>query len=177
MDTIQREKSCIQKREHTARAAFSLLLLLAFVIPASLFGLLRTTRVAQTIAPLGGGWLVLSFGLLFFLLCGLGTSQLGPYLQRTQRRKQLWLIEYGQQIHAVVSKHPVENALIIGGSVRGRGASFTRYLHWQDPHTAQLYSFCVNARFSSALRKLPEGTWYPVQFDPDDLSFFVVPGK
>lgn len=175
MDIIQLEKISIQKREKTAITAFSLLGVIAFIIAASLF--LRMTRVTQTIVPLNGSWLVLSSIVLFLLIFGLGTSQLGPYMQRTQRRKQHWLNKYGRQVHAVVSKFPKENALIIGESIHGRGTSYMRYLHWQDAQTAQLYSVCVNARFSSALRSLPEGALYPVQFDPDDLSFFVLPEK
>jgi hypothetical protein len=34
----------------------------------------------------------------------------------------------------------------------------------------------VSTRFSSALRNLPEGTLYPVQFNPSDPAFFVVSG-
>ena len=90
MDTIQRKKNRIQKREQAAHGAFSLLLLTVFVLGVSLFAFLRTTPVAQTITTLNG---------------------------------------------------------------------------------------CVNTRFSSVLRNLPEGALYPVQFDPGDLSFFVVLGK
>jgi hypothetical protein len=177
MDTIQRKKNRIQKREQAAHSAFSLLLLTVFALEVSLFAFLRTTPVAQTITTLNGWWLPLSFSLLFFFIVGLGISQLGPFMQETQRQKQHWLNAYGQQIQAVVNKYPEENALVVGGSIRGRGTSSRRYLHWQDPQTTQRYSFCVNTRFSSALRNLPEGALYPVQFDPDDLSFFVVPGK
>ena len=173
MDPIQHEKSCIEKREQTGRAGCSLLLL-------SVFGVcvfLSTNRVAHTMASLNGCWLVLSFGLLYLLILGRGISRFGPYLQRTQQRKQQWLNEYGQHIHAVVSKHPEKNVLIIGGSRRSRNTSDTRYLHWQDPHTGQRYSFCVNTRFSPTLRNLSEGTLCQVLFDPDDLSFFVVPDR
>ena len=181
MNDIQREneKRSIQKREQIAKTVFPLLFFVAFVIPASLFMILpKMTRLAQTIASLNSCWLMLSFWLLFFLIVGLGITQIGPYAQRTQRQKERWLNEYGQQVHAVFSKHPQENALIIDKRKRihDRDASFRRYLNLQDPQTAQLYAFCVNIRFSSALRNLSEGTLYPVQFDLYDPSFFVVPG-
>lgn len=174
MDPIQREKIRIQKREQRAITAFSLFALGAFLVPSILLiSLARSPVVLMDFPCLPP----LFFLLFFFLIFGLGISQLGPYLQKIQRQKKRWLNEYGQHVHAVMSQHPAENALIIGERLRGRNASHARYLHWQDPQTAQLYSFPVSVRFSSALRNLPEGTLCPVHFDPDDLSFFVVPGK
>jgi hypothetical protein len=173
MDTIQQEKNRIRKREQMAQVAFSLLILSAFLAVVSL----ATSRVARTLAILNSYWFALFVCALFFFLVVLGSSLLGPYMQKTQRQKQNWLNEYGQHILAAVTKHPVENALIIGGRARGRNASYTVYLNWQDPQTEQFYSFCINTRFSSALGNLPEGTLYPVQFDPSDLSFFIVPRR
>ncbi len=175
MDTVKREKNRIQKREQTAQVALSLLLVTAFLVPALLLVFLARSPGAFIHAIFSTGWLPLSFGLLFFLIVGLGISQLGPSMRETQRQKQHWLNEYGRHILAPATKHPGENALVIGGRVRGRGASYTVYLAWQDPLTEQLYSFRVSTRFSSALRSQPEGALYPVQFDPSDLAFFVVP--
>ena len=119
----------------------------------------------------------LLWGFLLLLIFVLGIRILGPYVQKTQRQKQHWLNENGLHIQAPVTKHPGTNALVIGGRARGRHASYTVYLNWQDPDTGQFYSFRMNTRFSSALRNLPKGTLYPVQFDSSDLSFFVVPRR
>lgn len=171
MNTIQQEKKRIQKREQTAQIAFSLLILSAFLTVVSL----ATSRAVRDLAIFNSCWFALFMSALFFFLVVLAISLLGPYMQKTQQQKQNWLNEYGQHILATLTKHPTENALVVGGRAHGRNASYTVYLNWQDPQTQQLYSFYANTRFSSALRNLPEGTLYPVQFDPSDLSFFVVP--
>lgn len=125
MDPIQREKSRIQKREQRARAAFSLLLLTAFLVPTILLFFLARSPVLFIQTIFSTCSLPLFFGLLLFLIVGLGLSQLGPYMQKTRQQKQRWLNEYGQHIHAVISKHPAENALLIGG----RGPFKRRFLH------------------------------------------------
>ncbi len=177
MDTIRREKNSIRKREQTAQIAFSLLLLTAFLAPAILVVSLTTAQVSRTIAALNSCCLGPLFFFLFFLIVVLGISVLGPYMQETQRQKQNWLNAYGLHILALVTKHPGENTLVIGGRGSGsrRNTFYTVFLNWQDPHTGQYYSFCVNTRFSAALRNLSEGNVYPVQLDPSDLSFFVIP--
>jgi hypothetical protein len=172
MDTIWREKNRIQKREQTAQVALSLLLMVAFGVSAILPVSLARSPVVFIHTIFSTWWLPLSFGFLFFFIVGLGISQLGPFMQETQRQKQHWLNEYGRHILASVTRHLRENALVIGGQARGRGSSYLVYLDWQDPQTEQRYSFQVSTRFSSALRKLPEGTLYPVQFDPSDPAFF-----
>ncbi len=177
MDTIQREKHSIQRREQTPQVAFPLLGLTAFLVPATLGISLARSPVARTATVFYTCWLPLLWGFLPLLIFVLGIRILGPYMQKTQRQKQHWLNENGLHIQAPVTKHPGTNALVIGGRARGRHASYTVYLNWQDPDTGQFYSFRVNTRFSSALRNLPEGTLYPVQFDSSDLSFFVVPRR
>jgi hypothetical protein len=174
MDTIRGEKASIQRREHAAHIALSLLMLTAFLVSTSLVVALATSQVVRTIATLNGCLLVFFWCLLFFLIVVPGISLLGPYMQKTQRLKQNWLNEYGLHILAPITRHPGKNVLIVNGDVRGRNASYTVYLNWQDPQTEQLYAFPMNTRFSHALRNLPEGASYPVQFDPNDLSFFVV---
>lgn len=174
MDPTQREKIRLQKGEHRAIAALSLLVFVAFLVPSILQIFLARSPVVLIDFPC---FSFLFFLLLFFLIFGLGISQVGPYAQKIQRQKERWLNEHGQHVHAVMRQHPAENALIIGERLRGRNASYARYMHWQDPQTAQLYSFPVSVRFSSALCTLPEGTLCSLLFDPDDLSFFVVPGK
>jgi hypothetical protein len=176
MDMSRHEKSCIQKREQTAQVVFFLLLLAAFLVPAILLVSLARSPGAFIQVIFSTCLLPLSFGFLFFFILGLGISQLGPYMQNTQRQKQYWLNTYGLHILALVTKHPGENALVIGGHARGRGVSSLVYLGWQDPQTEQLYSFRVSTRFSSALGNLSEGTLHPVQFDPSDPAFFCVPG-
>jgi hypothetical protein len=177
MDTIGREKNRIKKREQTAQVAFSLLLLTAFLAPAILVVSLTTAHVSRTLAAFNSCCLAPLFFFLFFLIVVLGISILGPYMQKTQRQKQNWLNAYGLYILALVTRHPGENALVIGGrgSESRRNAFYTVFLNWQDPQTGQCYSFRVNTRFSAALRNLSEGALYPVQFDPGDPSFFVVP--
>lgn len=102
---------------------------------------------------------------------------MNPYMQKTQRQKQTWLNAYGLPILALVSKHPGENALIIGGrgSRSRRTALYTVFLNWQDPQTGQCYSFRVTTRFLAALWNLPEGNICPVRIDPGDPSFFIIP--
>ena len=175
MDTIQSEKKRIQKREQTAQAAFFLLGLTAFLIPAILLVFLARSPVALIQVLFNTCWLPLACFFLFFLIFLLGISRLGPYMQETQRQKRHWLNEYGLHIQAQLTKRPGENALVIGGRARGRGASYIVYLNWQDPQTGQLYAFRVSTRFSPALRSLPEGTFCPVQLDRSDPTFCVVP--
>jgi hypothetical protein len=158
MDTIQHESNHIQKREHTAQVALSLLVLAAF------FSTILPVSLARSPEPFlhaisSPCWLPLSFCLLFFPILLLGISQLRSYLQETQRQKQCWLNEYGQQILAHLTRQPEENAFIIGGRARGRGSSSLVYLDWQDPQAEQHYTFQVNTRFSSAFRNLPEGVY------------------
>lgn len=175
MDMIRREKSRIQKREQTAQVAFSLLLLTTFLVSITLGVSLARSPVARIAAIFYTCWLPLLLCFPCFLIVVLGISRLGPYMQETQRKKQDWVNEYGRHILAQLTRHPGENALVIGGRARGRGASHRVYLNWQDLQTGQLYSFRVSTHFSSGLRNLPEGTLYPVQLDPSDSAFFVVP--
>ena len=172
IDTRQREKHSIQKREQTAHFAFSVLLLIAWLVPATIISQ-AVPRAAWPLAVFTSGRTVLFFWLLFLLIFIPGISILGPFMQKTQRQKQNWLNEYGLHILARVTKRAGKNAFVIDGG--GHNASFNVYLNWQDLHTGQLYSFRVNTRYSSTLRNLREGNLYPVQFDPSDLSFFVVP--
>lgn len=118
--------------------------------------------------------------LLFFvsfpILGILGLIIFIPFMRRTQQRKQNWLNEYGWLVLAPIANYPEENAFIVCELSRGgRHPPRYRYLNWQDPETGQVYAFPVNIRFYSALRNLPEGSLHPVQFDPDDPSFFDVP--
>jgi uncharacterized integral membrane protein len=175
MDMIQCEKVRIQKREETARGVLFFLLLAAFLLPASLLIFLAHSPNTFIQALFATCLLPLSFGFLFFFIFGLGMSQVGPYMQKTQQQKQRWLDEHGMYVLATVSRQPGENALLIGGSDRGRSASYVVYMNCQDPLTGQLYSFRVNTRFSSVLRKLQEGDVYPVQFDSADPTLCVVP--
>ncbi|HEU5229038.1 MAG TPA: hypothetical protein VFU49_14565 [Ktedonobacteraceae bacterium] len=113
--------------------------------------------------------------LLSFPILGiLALVTLGPFMRRTEQRKQNWLNEYGWHVLAPISRYPEENAFIIGGLARGRDAFYYRYVNWQDPETGQIYAFPVNTRFFSALRNQPEGSLHPVWFDPEDPSFFIV---
>lgn len=154
MDTRQREKHSIQKREQTPHFAFSVLVLIAWLVPATIISQ-AVPRAAWPQAAFTSGWTALFFWLLFLLLFIPGISILGPFMQKTQRQKQNWLNEYGLHILAPVTRHAGKNALVIGGG--GRNASFNVYLNWQDPHTGQLYAFRVNTRYSSTLRNLSEG--------------------
>lgn len=174
MDTRQREKHSIQKREQTAHFAFSVLPLIAVLVPAIIISQ-AVPHVPLPLAVLTSSWAALFFWLLFLLIFILVISIVGPFMQKTQRLKQNWLNEYGLHILALVTGQPGKNALVIGGG--RRYSSYNVYLNWQDPHTGQLYSFRVKTRFSSALRNLPKGNLYPVQFDPSDLSFFAVPRR
>lgn len=177
MDPIRREKRSIQRREQWAHTAFSLLLLIGFLAFASLMTFLTRSGVFFSSALLSTCGFPLFSIVLFFIIIGLCIRLLGPYMQETRRRKQHWLNEYGRHIDATLSLQMEENTVFINESVSGRHASYRRYLYWQDPQTAQRYAFCVSARFSPTLSKLSEGALCPVQFDPDDLAFFEIPGK
>lgn len=161
MDARQREKRLIQRREQIGPTGCSLFALAAFLIPAI---------IAPSVTS--GFWLIL----LFFPILGiLGIVTLGPFMRRTQQRKQNWLNEYGWHVLAPIANYPEENAFIVCElSSGGRHPPRYRYVNWQDPDTGQVYAFPINTRFYSALRNIPEGSLHPVQFDPDDPSFFIV---
>src|SRR6266487_2375546 len=89
MDTVKREKNRIQKREQTAQVALSLLLVTAFLVPALLLVFLARSPGAFIHAIFSTGWLPLSFGLLFFLIVGLGISPLAPSIRKTPRHEAL----------------------------------------------------------------------------------------
>lgn len=119
-----------------------------------------------------GIWLFFFF---FPILGILGIVTLGPFMRRTQQRKQNWLNEYGWHVLAPIASYPEENAFIVCElSSGGRHPPRYRYVNWQDPETGYVYAFPVNTRFFSALEKLPEGSLHPVWFDPEDPSFFIV---
>src|SRR5260221_2537436 len=115
MDTIQSEKKCIQKREQTAQAAFSLLGLTAFLIPAILLVFLARSPVALILELFNTCWLLLACFFLFFLIFLLGMRRLGPYMHQTKRQKQLWLNDYGLHIQALLTMRPDSNALVMCG--------------------------------------------------------------
>jgi hypothetical protein len=173
MSTSQRKKRSIQRQEHISIVAFQLLIVLAFLITASL-GITFTHMSGQFGALSNCLIPLVLFGPL--LLAGiLGIMIMLPFGQRIQRQKQNWFNEYGLYTLALVAQYPEQDALIVGGLSRSYNASYTQYLNWQDPQTGQRYAFCVSRRSHSALRKLSKGDLYPVQFDPHDSSFFSFP--
>jgi hypothetical protein len=174
MDTIRREKKRIQKRMQIIQVAGSLLLLVAFLVPATLTFSMARSSVAFIHEIFSTDWFFLFPIVLFLFIFGLGISQLGPSMQKTQRQKEHWLNEYGRHILAQAAKYPEENALVIGSYIPWHRSSYQLYLNWQDPQTEQLYAFPVSTRFSP-LRKLQEGALCPVQFDPSDPTFFCIP--
>ncbi len=157
MDARQHEKRLIQWREKIEQYGCSYFVLAAFLIS----GIIASSHAV-------------GFLLLFVFFPILGLVIFGPFMQRTEQRKQNWLNKYGWQVLAPITKYPEENAFIISGLATGRNASYYRYVNWQDPDTGQIYAFPVDTRFFAALRDIPEGSLHPVQFDPEDPSFFIV---
>lgn len=122
----------------------------------------------------GGPPLILSiFSILFSLIFPFSvcTVILNYYKKETERLKQNWLNQYGIQVSATVTKHE-----IIKEVRRDHETRYTYYIHmtWEDPGTERSYTFKQSINKEYDFHFYPQGKLLPVQFDPDDPSFYIV---
>lgn len=112
-----------------------------------------------------------SFLLALALPFSVGMMILSRYHKETERLKQNWLNQYGVQVSATVTRHEVIKEVRNDGDTR-----YTYYIHlaWQDPGTERSYSFKQSINREAEFQFYSQGKLLPVQFDPDDPSFYIV---
>jgi hypothetical protein len=171
VDDLKRQgKAIIQRRKILQNVGICLAIVVTLGAPVGigfwLFSLFPDS--------LGGPPLILSIftivlSLIFpFSVC---TIILNYYKKETERLKQNWLDQYGVQVSATITRHEV-----IKEERRDHETRYTYYIHltWQDPETDTSYSFKQSINREAEFQFYSQGKLLPVQFDPDDSSFYIV---